>query len=265
MSTTGITARRDFTKIVYPAMLQTYDHRRSDLFCKVEFKDDRLSFTGVIGPKRSGNADGGCGQIDMEFAHRNPVDNDHRYMSPIQPGEMDFTPSWDAELWLDFLDAWNRWHLNDARSYCEHQRELGWREKAREKVTMYHWRINIETLTAVKTAVDAAVAKLKEGETISLPPEIVPLAALPSRLTTHLETPPGPFYVPEAQTTYSRPSEVKSLGWLRPSEHPDGLLCRPCPECGYEYGTKWIKEEAPDEVLDWIRALPESTKVPAWV
>lgn len=34
------------------------------------------------------------------------------------------------------------------------------------------------------------------------------------------------------------PVEVKTLGWLRPEEHPEGLLCRPCPECGC---TDWIR------------------------
>lgn len=29
----------------------------------------------------------------------------------------------------------------------------------------------------------------------------------------------------------------KALGWLRENEHPDGILCKPCPVCGYKYGT----------------------------
>lgn len=36
------------------------------------------------------------------------------------------------------------------------------------------------------------------------------------------------------------------LGWLRESEHPEGLLCRPCPVCGYKYGTSWNFFEIPD-------------------
>jgi hypothetical protein len=42
-------------------------------------EDGRFSISGVIGPLPSGNALGGCGQIDMEFAHRNDNDNDKRY------------------------------------------------------------------------------------------------------------------------------------------------------------------------------------------
>lgn len=61
------------------------------------------------------------------------------------------------------------------------------------------------------------------------------------------------------------PVEVKTLGWLRPEEHPDGLLCRPCPVCGYKYGSAWKKEEVPQDVINWLFNLPDTTVQPAWV
>lgn len=36
---------------------------------------------------------------------------------------------------------------------------------------------------------------------------------------------------------------------VRHTEHPDGLLCKPCPECGYGYGTAWRFEPLPADVL----------------
>ena len=48
------------------------------------------------------------------------------------------------------------------------------------------------------------------------------------------------------------------LGWLKPEEHPEGLLCRPCPVCGYRYGTSWVREQVPQDVIDWLFFLPES-------
>ncbi len=39
----------------------------------------------------------------------------------------------------------------------------------------------------------------------------------------------------------------------------------PDPDTGYEYGTAWLREEVPTEVLDWLRALPETIKTPAWI
>jgi hypothetical protein len=52
------------------------------------------------------------------------------------------------------------------------------------------------------------------------------------------------------------PVEKKTLGWLRPEEHPDGILCKPCPVCGYRYGTAWKTEKVPRAVIDWLFALP---------
>lgn len=43
------------------------------------------------------------------------------------------------------------------------------------------------------------------------------------------------------------------LGWIRPSEHPDGLLGRECPECGYKYGTAWLHEPLPQEIIEEVQ------------
>lgn len=98
-----------------------------DVFCRIRYAEGRLSITGVIGPMPSGNAKGGCGQIDMEFSHRNLADNDKCYSSPLKPV---LAPGWDRKTWLDFLDVWKAWHLNDMRSGCEHQRAMGWTYEA---------------------------------------------------------------------------------------------------------------------------------------
>jgi hypothetical protein len=62
------------------------------------------------------------------------------------------------------------------------------------------------------------------------------------------------------------PDERKeNAGWVTPGEHPEGLLGKPCPVCGYEYGSAWNKEDVPDTVLDWLYKLPDTRKTPAWV
>jgi hypothetical protein len=38
------------------------------------------------------------------------------------------------------------------------------------------------------------------------------------------------------------------LAWITPKEHPRGLLGKACPECGYKYGTAWLRETIPAEV-----------------
>jgi hypothetical protein len=37
------------------------------------------------------------------------------------------------------------------------------------------------------------------------------------------------------------------------------------PDHGYRYGEEWLTEEVPAGVLDFLRALPDSDRVPAWV
>lgn len=53
----------------------------------------------------------------------------------------------------------------------------------------------------------------------------------------------------------------EKAGWVR----PEGLLCKPCPVCGYEYGSAWLKREVPEEILEYLKNLPETVKKPAWV
>jgi hypothetical protein len=169
-----------FKKVLRPGTAKD-----GDVFVKVEYdltedgdaerRKPRLSLSGVVGPYPSGNAAGGCGQI-------NPA-----AIESLAPG---WTPAMLERLW----GAWKRWHLNDMRAGCEHQRAEGWGEK--ELV-------------------------LANGE---------------KKLST----------------------------WVTPAEHPDGVLCKPCPVCGYKYGTAWLCEEVPAEVLEFLRGLPDSDVPYPW-
>ena len=50
-----------------------------------------------------------------------------------------------------------------------------------------------------------------------------------------------------------------------PKDHPDGLLTKECPVCGYKYGTEWKFEEVPEDILKWLFNLPDSKLMPAWI
>jgi hypothetical protein len=52
------------------------------------------------------------------------------------------------------------------------------------------------------------------------------------------------------------------LVWVRRDEHPEGLLAFPCPTCGYKYGTAWLKEPLPPELMDEIRSWSVDTVPP---
>lgn len=43
--------------------------------------------------------------------------------------------------------------------------------------------------------------------------------------------------------------------WVNPKEHPQGLLGVPCPTCGYKYGTAWLYEPIPANVMEVIQKL----------
>jgi len=37
------------------------------------------------------------------------------------------------------------------------------------------------------------------------------------------------------------------------------------PDGGYKYGSAWLHEDVPQDVLDWLFSLPDSDRTPAWV
>lgn len=69
----------------------------------------------------------------------------------------------------------------------------------------------------------------------------------------------GKFFEGQKQDSWNM------LAWVRADEYPDGLLSKPCPVCGYKYGTAWLKEEVPQDVIDFLFSLPENDGKPAWI
>lgn len=171
-------------------------------------------------------------------------------------GVVDFAPGWDVERVARLLEVWERWHLNGMNAACEHQRADGWTEKASEEITLYYWRTTQETRRAIREAEKAAAEALRSGQTVALAPETLALVALPSEVTTASAEPPaGPYMANGPQyegDQFNRASEVKTRGWVRPEEHPAGLLAAPCPTCGYRYGSAWLREELPADILEWL-------------
>lgn len=165
-----------------------------------------------------------------------------------------------------FCDIWDRWHLNDARPYCSHQRQLRWDKLATKEVTLYHYTKTVDAIRKQNAAKEAAIKALVEGKTFIPTEEQTFYAALPYEVTKPEEwqdenyQPRKRLYAGDKGAT-----EIQKLGWLRPSEHPDGILSKPCPVCGYKYGTSWLKEDVPQAVIDWLFNLPNATTEPAWI
>lgn len=260
-------------KTVRIGKMHIYDHKRSNIFCKIEVKEEKevksLSISGVIGPRSSGNADGGCGQIDMEFEHRNPKDNDKRYTSPVLAKDIDFAPGWNITKWFDFLDVWQKWHMNNTKPNCEHQTGEAWDSK--KEVTIYYFRLTESTAEFKKNTINRAKEYIKEGKTFTPTPEETKVSLLEDKISWHqAELPKAitPYYEPNGPRYsgdhYNKPFEVKTAGWVTQSEHPDGILSKPCLVCGYKYGSEWRSQQLPVDVIEFLESLPETDVTPAW-
>lgn len=230
-------------KIVSPCIV---DGLRA--FAKITYENGRLSICGVIAPMPNGNCKGSAGQCVNEIRAGDPTDG------------------WTDKMLEKFCDFWDEYHLNDMKPYCKHQKQLGWDKISSKKVPLYHYTITREAANKKREVEKAALAALRDGKAFIPTEEQVIYARLPYSITSHEEInntyfePKKPLYTGDADTI-----EYKTLGWLRPEEHPDGILCKPCPVCGYKYGSAWKTEEVPIEVINWLFALPNSKVTPAWI
>lgn len=148
---------------------------------------------------------------------------------------------------------WKKYHLNDMHPECEHQRELGWPERARQSVTIYTHTLNSDTILKRHKIESSVMERIKKGETVSLSESDRDLLNLQYEIKTWKGC------LPEDIASYYKldRTDKRTLGWLEPEEHPEGLLCRPCPVCGYRYGTAWKYMPIKPDDLQTIKSLME--------
>lgn len=152
-------------------------------------------------------------------------------------------PYMESPVFSEILRLWKAYRLNDMHPECEHQHAAGWDKLANKKVALYHWRMTQDARNEQKAAEKAAIIALKCGEKFKPTIKQKFFANLEYSLTTYTETLPA-----DIAKYYDREhTEIKALGWLKESEHPDGLLAKACPVCGYKYGTSWVYFPIPAE------------------
>ncbi len=98
----------ELNKVMRIGTSKTYAGRSYSIYVKATFKNGRLSISGVEGPLASGNAVGGCGQIDM-----------HDW------NIVNYAEGWNAAKVNQLRAIWSKWHLNDMKAECEHQESRG--------------------------------------------------------------------------------------------------------------------------------------------
>jgi hypothetical protein len=159
-----------------------------------------------------------------------------------------------AELFIpeDKLDrmlaVWRRWHLNDLQAGCEHQR-ASW--DTTKKVTLRHYGWTTKFLGERRRAESGSMQPMEYAEYRRV-------AAMVHSVTTSY---PGVKFESDIVRQLLADgwvkldhTEEKATGWVYPQEHPEGLLCKPCDVCGHGYGSRWLFEEIPADVVAEIQS-----------
>jgi hypothetical protein len=175
----------------------------------------------------------------------------------------DITPArgWDNSKIKLFFDIWDTWHLNDMQAGCQHQRKE-WNHS--EKLTLttlspdsLYWREEDHAKNGKMTGEEYEAWKVTHAlcDSAWLKNKPAHPALWSDAIKDLIEK--GYLKINKAET--------KTAGWVNPEEHPDGILCKPCPVCGYKYGTAWLKEELPADIEDQLSQFPNTDVKPAWV
>lgn len=236
--------------------------RRVSVYCNIEYEKGRLSITGVVGPTHGGNAIGGCGQIDGTL--REDIDS------------ITLAPGWTREMLVRFLDVWDRWHLNDMHAYDAEMKAAGWDQMAKREMLGYEFRLTDSVLDAQRRIKESIDKQVRDKGSVQLKPEEQALHNLPYEVTLWVyagaeEPKPPSEHYERAKHLYGhmggnvKSPSTKTLGWLRPTEHPHGLMGRTLRKGGPAYGSGWFKEEVPADVIEFLKSLPDTDKQPAWV
>ena len=162
-------------KVIKLGTYKSHNDKDVPVYCKIEFKDNQLSISGVEGPYSGGDCYGACGQINMS----------------LNPNELTPAKGWSLELIQRFLNVWDKWHLNDMKAGSPNQRKY------------------LEENTIKKDYDNARMALEKAGLS-------------PDKDFIHNGKP-------------------------------------------YLYGSAWLFETVPTEIITWLESLPNSDTEPAWI
>lgn len=162
-----------------------------------------------------------------------------------------------------------KWHLNDLKASCEHQEALGWGRG--KSIALAAGDLTEAQRATLNGKADAACEKARSVEYARRWAELTTdrkaAAAWVKRQTgtctiSDLEILTnrgiGPHH---ARAAFERRLHAEVDAAIKPvpfeAEIYKDSLCAPCPTCGYEYGTAWLKRELPPEVIAWVEGLDE--------
>lgn len=207
-----------------------------------------------------GTLEGGKVYVEIEWDGKKLSISGHdKYSSgqiDLEPEEITPASGWNKEMITRLKNIWELWHLNDMHAGCEHQRAEGW---GKNELTLVTYEIPKLVSGVTSTNIAQLEGHMKgllgKFRTYNIWELVNPI------YSTHVAKPKSPddprvLWFAE-KFNCKRKEEKKKDGWVRPEEHPDGKLCKPCSVCGYKYGTSWLHEDVPEDVLQFLNKLPE--------
>ena len=211
------------------------DERKVEI--EVKIRDGNLS---IVGSSRYFG-----GQINDELRER--ID------------EINFYNWWNRGKFLKLLDIWDEWHLNDMHPECEHQRELGWGKEGKDTVQKYTFTLSADTIRKKNKLKEEIISGFLCQEEVENTQERRELLSMPYRkviYTNDIEASINIIDSMKAKGYDYDGVELVARGWISYSESQKyGILRKPCPVCGYGYGTGWKRVELPSDVVNFLEGL----------
>lgn len=186
----------------------------------------------------------------------------------------------DAKV-QEIAAVWRVYHLNDVHAGCEHQRAEGWGEKT---LTLIRYSAPVmkpgEFYPSQSELEHSIKGWVSYGMTVSPSAAIGDVlgkqyrkiyignhtSSIPSRLYSrvidaiHREHVAAPLNPDDPRALWfakrfdcKRVEETKRANWVKPSEHPEGVLGKVCPVCGYAFGSAWQFMPIPAEIVEQIK------------
>jgi hypothetical protein len=204
---------------------------QGSFYVQIQFNLDgkgRLSIQGVEGPRPAKGAAASGGQ-------------NQRCLANI----ITFHPTWNKERVDKLVDVWDKWHLNDVRPYCEHQlRDHGW--QLEKPCTVHDFSLTADARKARDALQERILVDCAANGGATVTPNEQEILRRP-----HCYSYSSPDETPRPGYVLTKTKSTPACQTYR-KEHPDGLLCEPCPTCGYKYGSQWRSEAVPSDVIAFL-------------
>lgn len=167
--------------------------------------------------------------------------------------------NWDEEKLLKLLDIWDKWNLNDMHPECEHQNKLGWVKEGKDTVQEYTFTLSADTIRKKNKLKDDIISGFLNQEEVENTKERRELLSMPYKKVIYTNDTGESIHIidsMEAKGYDYEGVELVTRGWIPYSESQKyGIFGKPCPVCGYRYGTAWKRVELPSDVVKFLEGL----------